>query len=61
MENIALILSGGEGKRFDKKNPKQLFEINGRPILEITVSKFIKSKLFEQIINGRFIKSDQYH
>ena len=50
MKNIALILSGGEGKRFDKKNPKQLFEINGRPILEITVSKFIQSKLFEKII-----------
>ena len=50
MKNIALILSGGEGKRFDKKNPKQLFEINGRSILEITVSKFVRSKLFEQII-----------
>lgn len=50
MKNIALILSGGEGKRFDKKNPKQLFEINGRSILEITVSKFVGSKLFEQIV-----------
>ena len=42
-KNIALILSGGEGKRFDKSKPKQFFKINDQTILEITVEKFIKS------------------
>ena len=49
-KNIALILSGGEGKRFDKKKPKQFFTINNKSILEITVKKFIDSKLFENVI-----------
>ena len=44
-KNIALILSGGEGKRFDKSKPKQFFKINDQTILEITVEKFIKSSL----------------
>ena len=30
-KNIALILSGGEGKRFDKKT-KAIFKINGQSI-----------------------------
>ena len=49
-KNIALIVSGGEGKRFDKKKPKQFFKINERTILEVTVEKFIKSGLFDNII-----------
>ncbi len=49
-KNIALILSGGEGKRFDKSKPKQFFKINDQTILEITVEKFIKSNLFDNII-----------
>ena len=49
-KNIALILSGGEGKRFDKSKPKQFFKINNQTILEITVEKFIKSSLFNNVI-----------
>ena len=49
-KNIALILSGGEGKRFDKKKPKQFFKIYNKSILEITVRKFIDSKLFKNIV-----------
>ena len=49
-KNIALILSGGEGKRFDKKKPKQFFKINGQSILEITVKKFINSNYFDAVI-----------
>ncbi len=49
-KNIALILSGGEGKRFDKSKPKQFFKINDQTILEITVEKFIKSSLFNNVI-----------
>ena len=50
MKIIALIVSGGEGKRFDKKKPKQFFKINEKTILEITVKKFIDSKLLDKII-----------
>ena len=49
-KNIALILSGGEGKRFDKNIPKQFFELSKSSILEITVKKFLKSELFQKII-----------
>ena len=49
-KNIALILSGGEGKRFDKNKPKQFFKINNHSILEITVRKFINCGLFNTII-----------
>ena len=49
-KNIALILSGGEGKRFDKKKPKQFFKINNYSILEITVKKFADSRLFKNIV-----------
>ena len=49
-KNIALIVSGGEGKRFDKKKPKQFFKINEKTILEITVKKFIDSKLLDKIV-----------
>jgi 2-C-methyl-D-erythritol 4-phosphate cytidylyltransferase/2-C-methyl-D-erythritol 2,4-cyclodiphosphate synthase len=59
MKIIALIVSGGEGKRFDKKFPKQFFCINGKSILEISVSNFYNSCLFDKIIvvsNKKFLK-----
>lgn len=48
--NLAIILSGGLGKRFDKKLPKQFYKLNNKYILEISVEKFIKSNLFKKII-----------
>ena len=50
MKIIALIVSGGEGKRFDKNLPKQFFSINGKSILEISVRNFFNSNLFDKII-----------
>ncbi len=57
--NLAIILSGGLGKRFDKKLPKQFFKINNKYILEISVEKFIQSNLFKKIIvvtNSEFLE-----
>ena len=57
--NIAIILSGGEGKRFDKKLPKQFFNINGLTILELTLKKFLISNFFSKIIivcNKKYIE-----
>ena len=59
MKVIALIVSGGEGKRFDKNLPKQFFKIHNKSILEHCVKKFIDSNLFYKIVvvcNKDFIK-----
>ncbi len=50
MKVIALIVSGGEGKRFDKNLPKQFFTINNKSILEQSVKKFVDSNLFDKIV-----------
>ena len=48
--NLAIILSGGTGKRFDKSKPKQFFELNRKTIIETTVEKFVNSNFFNYII-----------
>ena len=62
---IALIVSGGEGKRFDKNLPKQFFKVNGKTILEHCVKKFVDSNLFYKIVvvcNKGFInESKKYY
>ena len=50
MKVIALIVSGGEGKRFDKKLPKQFFKINNKSILEQCVKKFVETNLFYKVV-----------
>ena len=47
--NLAIILSGGLGNRFDSKVPKQFFKINNMTIIEESVEKFISSNRFNQI------------
>ena len=62
MRVIALIVSGGEGKRFDKNLPKQFFRINSKSILEQCVKKFVDSNLFYKIVvvcNSEFIKESK--
>jgi len=48
--NLAIILSGGKGKRFDSLKPKQFFKIDNVTILERSVNKFIKSQLFNKVL-----------
>ena len=48
--NLAIILSGGTGTRFDKSKPKQFYKLNKKTIIEITVEKFVNSNLFNYII-----------
>jgi len=48
--NLAIILSGGTGKRFDKSKPKQFYKLNKKTILETSVEKFVNSNLFNHII-----------
>ena len=48
--NLAIILSGGTGKRFDISKPKQFYKLNKKTIIETTVEKFVNSKFFNYII-----------
>ena len=48
--NLAIILSGGTGKRFDISKPKQFYKLNEKTIIETTVEKFINSNFFNYII-----------
>ena len=48
--NIALILSGGVGKRFAANLPKQYNLINGKPVIDYVIEACIKSKLTDKTI-----------
>ena len=48
--NLAIILSGGTGKRFDISKPKQFYKLNKKTIIETSVEKFVSSDLFNYII-----------
>ena len=43
MKNIAIILSGGVGKRMNLDIPKQYMEIEGKPLLYYTIKAFQES------------------
>lgn len=47
--NIALILASGTGTRMGLKHPKQFELINGKPMLFMSVEKFQKNALVDQI------------
>ena len=48
--NLAIILSGGAGTRFDISKPKQFYKLNKKTIVETTVEKFVNSNFFNHII-----------
>ncbi len=57
-KNIALILSGGSGKRFEKNLPKQFAEVYGKSILDYCISNFNKHKKIHKILivsNSKYI------
>ena len=43
MKKYAVIVAGGTGSRMGAEKPKQFLEINGKPILKITVEKFLSA------------------
>ncbi len=47
---LAIVPAGGIGSRMASTQPKQFIEINGKPILIITLETLIKTGLFEKII-----------
>ena len=50
MNNYFIILGAGKGHRFSHKKPKQYFNYNGKMLIEHSIDKAIKSKLFKKII-----------
>lgn len=46
----AIVLAGGKGKRMCADMSKQFIEINAKPILYYTLSKFINCKFIDEII-----------
>lgn len=47
---VAIVLAGGLGTRFGGAQPKQLAELNGRPVLAHTLSRFVRPELFSQCV-----------
>ena len=50
MSNYFVILAAGSGKRFSKIKAKQFFVYKNKQVLEHSVNKALKSKLFRKII-----------
>ena len=50
MNNYFVILAAGKGKRFDKNKAKQFFEYKNKEIIDHSIEKSIRSKLFKKII-----------
>ncbi len=50
MNNYFIILAAGKGSRFRSKIPKQYTIYNGKPLLQHSIDKAIKSKLFKKIL-----------
>lgn len=48
--NIAMIMSGGVGKRFGSVIPKQYNLINGRPVIDYVIESCKKSELTDRIV-----------
>jgi 2-C-methyl-D-erythritol 4-phosphate cytidylyltransferase len=49
-KNIAIILGGGDGMRFNKKNPKIFVKIAGKEVILHTIEKFEKHRKIDEIV-----------
>ena len=50
MNNYFIILAAGKGQRFSHNKPKQFFNYKGKMIIEHSIDKALKSKLFKKIV-----------
>ena len=50
MKNIAIILAGGSGSRFNQSTPKQFLYLDDRRIIDYSISTFINHKDIDDII-----------
>ncbi|MDC3145350.1 2-C-methyl-D-erythritol 2,4-cyclodiphosphate synthase [Candidatus Pelagibacter sp.] len=50
MSDCFILLAAGKGKRFGSKTLKQFYILNGKPLMNYSIEKAIKSKIFKEII-----------
>ena len=48
--NIAIILSGGCGKRFGSNLPKQYLDLCGKPVIQYVIDSVLEAKSISQIV-----------
>ena len=64
MNNYFVILAAGKSKRFGKNFLKQFYKFKNKEIIDHSVEKSLKSKLFKKIIivsnNVRYLKKKKY-
>ena len=64
MNNYFVILAAGKSKRFGKNFLKQFYKYKNKEIIDHSVEKSLKSKLFKKIIivsnNVRYLKKKKY-
>lgn len=59
MKNIAVILAGGSGRRIGGNIPKQFLSINGKTVLEYSITAFQKNQMIDEIVivtNSSFLE-----
>jgi 2-C-methyl-D-erythritol 4-phosphate cytidylyltransferase len=55
--NIAIVVAGGSGKRFDDEKPKQYHRLGGKPVIAYCLELFEKSDLIDEVV---LVVSDDY-
>ena len=50
MSDCFILLAAGKGKRFKSNTLKQFHILNGKPLIDHSIEKAIKSKIFKEII-----------
>ncbi|WP_440916464.1 2-C-methyl-D-erythritol 2,4-cyclodiphosphate synthase [Candidatus Pelagibacter sp.] len=64
MNNYFVILAAGKSKRFNKKIPKQFFNYLNKEIIDHSIEKSLKSKIFKKILivtnNLKHLKKKKY-
>lgn len=55
--NIAIVVAGGSGKRFDDEMPKQYHLLGGKPIITHCLDLFERSNLIDEVV---MVVSDDY-
>jgi 2-C-methyl-D-erythritol 4-phosphate cytidylyltransferase len=48
--NIAIVVAGGEGKRFGDELPKQYHDLGGKPVITYCLSLFERSDMIDEVV-----------
>ncbi len=48
--NIAIVVAGGAGKRFENKMPKQYHDLGGKPVITYCLNLFERSDMIDEVV-----------